>query len=141
MTDQAKIRTMKAVCWAGVAADALWTLALIFPGFFGFLTGRPGFEGDVTMRQVMGIGASLMAGWTLLLAWAARNPIERKGVMLLTFCPVITGLFIVALTGVMTGSAAGTWILVKLAVLGPGMCVGYYLGSTIAREDAHENNN
>ena len=43
-------------------------------------------------RYAMGIGASLMAGWTLLLLWGAASPIERRDILLLTVCPVITGI-------------------------------------------------
>ena len=40
----------------------------------------------------MGMGASLMLGWTALLLWADRKPLARKGVLLLTVFPVIAGL-------------------------------------------------
>ncbi len=43
-------------------------------------------------RYAMGIGASLMAGWTLLLLWGAASPIERRDILLLTVCPVVTGI-------------------------------------------------
>ena len=43
-------------------------------------------------RFAMGIGASLMAGWTVLLLWGAASPIERRAILLLTVCPVITGI-------------------------------------------------
>jgi len=134
MTNQTKIRIIKAVCWAGVLADALWTVALIFPGAFGLLTGRPEFQADLDFRLVMGIGASLMAGWTFLLVWAARNPIERRGVMLLTFCPVIIGLFIVTIIGMVEGNGSSAWILVKLIVLSMAIVSGYVLAGTIAKK-------
>jgi len=41
---------------------------------------------------MIGIGAALMAGWTCLLIWADRKPVERRGVLLLTIVPVIAGL-------------------------------------------------
>jgi hypothetical protein len=55
------------------------------------------FGGDPTRdspayRFAMGIAASLMTGWTLLLLWAALEPIGRRGVLLLTVFPVITGI-------------------------------------------------
>lgn len=33
-----------------------------------------------------------MLGWTALLLWADRKPVERKGVLLLTILPVIFGI-------------------------------------------------
>jgi hypothetical protein len=55
------------------------------------------FGGDASQdsgpyRYAMGIGASLMAGWTLLLLWGATSPIERRDILLLTVFPVITGI-------------------------------------------------
>ena len=55
------------------------------------------FGGDTSKdsaayRYAMGIGAALMAGWTVLLLWGAANPIERRDILLLTVFPVITGI-------------------------------------------------
>jgi hypothetical protein len=55
------------------------------------------FGGDASKnsaayRYAMGIGAALMAGWTVLLLWGAANPIERRDILLLTVFPVITGI-------------------------------------------------
>lgn len=33
-----------------------------------------------------------MAGWTALLIWADRDPVARRGVLLLTVCPVVLGM-------------------------------------------------
>jgi len=42
-------------------------------------------------------------GWTLLLIWADRKPLERKGIMLLTAFPIITGILVLrTLTGIQT---------------------------------------
>lgn len=138
MTCQTKLRIMKTICWTGAVADALWTVALVWPLFFTVLTGRPEGEFDLTLRLTMGIGASLMAGWTLLLVWAAQNPVERRAVMLLTLCPVIAGLLVVTLTGIVSGSAGTSWILIKLILLGLGMFFGYHLATSMAREETHE---
>jgi len=35
-------------------------------------------------RLAMYVGAMFMAGWTVLLAWGAIKPIERRGVLLIT---------------------------------------------------------
>jgi hypothetical protein len=51
----------------------------------------------------MGMGASLMLGWTALLLWADRKPLARRGVLLLTVVPVIAGLAANELWGVWTG--------------------------------------
>jgi hypothetical protein len=59
--------------------------------------GITGFNPGIEYRYAMGLGASLMLGWTFLLLWADRKPVERRGVLLLTVFPVLTGL---ALSGI-----------------------------------------
>jgi len=41
-----------------------------------------------------GESVALMFGWSLLLLWASRRPIERKGVLLLTAVPVVVGFIV-----------------------------------------------
>ncbi len=139
MSLRARIQIIKTICWIGVTADALWVVALIYPDFYGFLTGSHLVETGLSLRLVMGIGASLMAGWTVLLAWTAQKPIERRAVMLITALPAITGLCIVTLIGLANGHSENIWILGKCAFLFVAMIVGYYLANTIAKETTCEN--
>jgi hypothetical protein len=46
----------------------------------------------VEYRYAMGIGASLMAGWTVLLIWGSLKPIERRDLLIITVFPVVTGI-------------------------------------------------
>jgi ribose/xylose/arabinose/galactoside ABC-type transport system permease subunit len=140
MTSQKKIQIMKTICWIGVVADAPWTIALVFPQFYGILTGKPDLEVDLSLRMALGIAGALMAGWTLLLAWTAKNPVERRVVMALTAVPVIAGLLAVALIGVINGSTSTTWILVKCGFLSIAMLWGYHSANSIAKENTHEIN-
>jgi len=140
MRSQKKIQLMKTICWIGVAADALWTIALVFPQFYGILTGKPDLQFDLPLRMALGIAGALMAGWTLLLAWTANNPVERRMIMALTAVPVVAGLFAVALTGVINGNTSTTWILFKCGFLSIAMLWGYYLASSIAKENTYEIN-
>jgi len=140
MTSQKKIQVMKTICWIGVAADALWTVALVFPQFYGILTGKPDLPVDLSLRMALGIAGALMAGWTLLLAWTAKNPVERRVDMALTAVPVIAGLLVVALIGVVNGSTSTEWILVKLCFLGIAMLWGYHSANSIAKESINEIN-
>ena len=56
------------------------------------------------------MGAALMFGWTALLLWADRAPVERRDVLLLTVFPVVVGLAVNEAAAVATGflSAAFT---------------------------------
>lgn len=84
MTDQMQsaVRWLRASYIAGAVAD----------GLVGILMLLPERMGEAEFRYSMGLGASLMFGWTALLLWANKKPMERKGVLVLTIFPVITGL-------------------------------------------------
>jgi hypothetical protein len=134
MNDQKKMTFIRSTYWLGIAADALWVVGLLSPKVFGFLTGTPDFYPDIQVRLIMGIGASLMTGWTLLLYWALQKPIERRGVLLLTACPVVVGLFIVALIGLQDGSSANLLLLIKTVVLFTSMSTSYFLAGKMEKQ-------
>ena len=74
--------------------DAVATVEMLFPDRLDTL----GRFGPKLRRQRTGFrygarsGAPLMAGWTVLLLWADRDPLARKDVLPLTIVPVIAGL-------------------------------------------------
>jgi hypothetical protein len=74
------------------------------------------FNPENEYRYAMGMAASLMLGWTFLLVWADRKAVERKGVLILTVFPVISGLtlagiFLVIVNLVPVGRMIPIWIL------------------------------
>jgi hypothetical protein len=88
-----KIFWLRTSCWAGAIADGLATLRMLFPKI------AHGAE----YRYALGLGAALMLGWTVLLIWADRKPMERKGVLLLTAFPVCSGLLLAEIYGALSG--------------------------------------
>jgi len=135
MNDQKKeLFFIKVAYWLGIGADALWAVGLLFPPVFGILTGTPNFDPDLQVRLIMGMGGSLMAGWTLLLLWAVRRPVERRGVILLTAFPVVFGLFMVALVGYLNGNTTNLWLIIKTIVLFISMVTSYILARKIDKE-------
>ena len=126
---------IKVAYWLGIAADALWAVALLFPPVFAVLTGNPDFDPDLQVRLIMGIGGSLMTGWTLLLLWAVRQPIDRRVVILLTAFPVVFGMFIVTLIGYLNGNTSTLWVLVKTVILMISMVTSYLLTGKIEKEE------
>ena len=133
MSNEKQITRLKTICWIGAVADAFWTIALLWPAVFVLVTGNADLNLDLSTRLVMGIAASLMAGWTCLLIWAANNPIERRAVLLFTAVPVVAGLIVVTLVGMMNGSSATIWILVKCSILACAMLYGYHAANSIAK--------
>ncbi len=76
----------------GVFTDGLAIIPMLSRRVGVALFGGDASQGNASYRYAMGIGASLMAGWTLLLLWGAFCPIERRGLLLLTVFPVIAGI-------------------------------------------------
>ena len=118
--------------WLGIAADALWAVGLLVPQIFGILTGRPDFNPDFQTKIIMGMGGSLMTGWTFLLLWAVRKPIERRVVILITAFPVVFGMVIVSLIEVLYGNTFIIWALIKSTVLIISMINSYILAGKMA---------
>ena len=134
MDEPKKMFLIKLAYWLGIGADALWAIGLLFPTVFGILTGQPDFDPDVQIRLIMGIGGSLMTGWTLLLLWAIIKPIERRFVILLTAFPVVFGLTVVTYIGYAGGNTFNLWILIKNSILIISMLTSYILaGKVVAK--------
>ncbi len=75
----------------GAVMDAITLVPMLIPEMATAIWGVTAFTGSYFLA--MGYGASLMLGWTLLLAWAYRKPMERRFVAVLTVI-VVAGLFI-----------------------------------------------
>ena len=90
---QSALRWLRASYITGAVADALVAVLMLLPSRMG----------EAEFRYPMGLGASLMLGWTVLLLWADRRPMERKGVLLITICPVLVGLLLTAAWAVTSG--------------------------------------
>ena len=91
-----EVRWLKASYIVGAVAD----------GLIGILMLLPGRMGEAEFRYPRGLGSSVMLGWTALLLWAYKRPMERKGVLLLTIFPVISGLMATGIWAVAAGHFA-----------------------------------
>jgi len=117
---------IKTACWLGIIADAIWAIGLLFPQIFGILTDTPDFNPNLQLRLIMSIGGILMLGWTILLIWTVKKPIERRFIILLTAILVV-GLFIVALIDHSAGNKSSIWIMIKTSILFIFMVTSYML--------------
>jgi hypothetical protein len=111
---------------AGAITDALALIPMLVPPFAGLLWGFENPGGAYFFA--MGYGASLMAGWTVLLIWAYQKPVERSFVAPLTLL-VIAGLVATEVILVAAGEIEPvrmipTWIL--QAVLAGLFVYGYF---------------
>jgi hypothetical protein len=78
--------------WTGAIIDALAFIPLVDSNIWAALNQVPNFHADWAFRYSQAFAASFMAGWTVLLIWADRNPLERRGVLPITVFPVVVGL-------------------------------------------------
>src|SRR5512138_2355081 len=88
--------------WLGIIGDLVAAVFMLFPQF-----DKGSFTSGVISNPVFGLGARrgghLMIGWTVLLLWADRKPVERKDILLITLCPVEAGRLAYLLYARMTG--------------------------------------
>jgi hypothetical protein len=125
-------RLLRIAFLAAAVTDAAALLPMLFPPLANLLWGLRDASG--TYRFAMGYGASLMFGWTVLLLWAYRRPLERRFVAGLTAIVVI-GLIITEVVAVDSSVLEArrmvpTWCLQAflLALLG----AAYHLGRRVA---------
>ena len=76
----------------GAITDGLAVIPMVFPSIGSTLFGGNSSRSSAEYRFAMGIGASLMAGWTLLLIWGSLDPIGRRDILILTLIPVVIGI-------------------------------------------------
>jgi hypothetical protein len=110
------VRWLRFSYWVGAIVDLAAGVQMLFPPLFAFGMGLKDFSPGANYRYAMGMGAALMFGWTALLLWADRKPVERMGVLPLTVVPVIAGLALNEACGVGWGflsaaAAAPIWAL------------------------------
>ena len=108
--------------WIGAVLDLFVACSMIFSSLFSKIYGLKNFDDPSSFRAVMGMCASLMIGWSALLIWADRKPVERKGVLVITVFPVIVGMAGSIVYGVASGfitleRAVITWIIQGMLIV------------------------
>ena len=83
---------LRVAFWLGAVTDGLAVIPMLSRRIGAAVFGGDRSRDNIEYRFAMGIGAALMAGWTLLLLWGAASPLARRDILLLTVFPVITGI-------------------------------------------------
>ena len=96
------IRWLRISYWTGAVVDFVAGMLMLMPGLFAFMNHPINFHPADDFRYAMGMGAPLMLGWTVLLLWADRKPLERKEVLLVTLL-VVAGEAITQVWGIFVG--------------------------------------
>ncbi len=100
MEKQKEILWLRSCYWIGAILDLINGIAMVFPSLFITAYNIENTEVTPAIQTSMGLGAALMFGWTFLLIWADRKPVERKDILLLTVFPVIVGIFLTTIYAV-----------------------------------------
>jgi len=105
---------VRATFWIGALFDALVAVGMLHPPLLAAALGVGPTPTAVDARAALAMAAALMVGWTALLLWGSLRPVERRGVLVLTVCPVIVGLALATLYAaweryVPLSGAAGVW--------------------------------
>ena len=109
-------RVIRLAYWVGALADAVMVVPLLVPSVAGAMFGIDRFAPNADYRYAAGSCAALMAGWTALLIWADRDPVARRGVLLLTVCPVVLGLAAAGVYAMRSGLVRPLYIAPMFAV-------------------------
>ncbi len=115
------IRWLRVSYWTGAVVDFVAGLMMLIPSLFDFMNHPKNFHPANDFRYAMGMGAPLMLGWTFLLLWADRKPLERKEVLLVTLLVVvgeaITQVWGISVSFVPFGALVPTFVMQVLLTL------------------------
>ena len=108
-----QIKWLKIAFLLGIITDALALIPMLYPPMAKLMWGFDQFNSNYFFA--MGYGASLMTGWTLLLIWAYKKPVERKFLALLTVVVIIgliiTEIYTIAIGTINLKKMIPTWVL------------------------------
>jgi hypothetical protein len=116
-TGAARARKLPRIaCLIGGVVDGIMLIPMLSPRVGGAMFGIEGFAPGPEYRYAMGVAASLMLGWTLLLLWSAgQPPRQQAGVLLLTAIVVLAlmlaGGYAVQSGMVRLGRMVPTWLM------------------------------
>ncbi|MBU0529389.1 hypothetical protein KKF86_06490, partial [bacterium] len=96
-----QIKWLKIAFFAGIITDALALIPMLYPPMAKLMWGFDKLSDNYFFA--MGYGASLMTGWTLVLIWAYKKPLERRSIAVLTII-VILGLIVTEIFAAANGN-------------------------------------
>jgi len=119
-------RWLRAYFVFGAVVDGLAVIALLSPTLTEMMLGLEADSGRPDVRFLAGYAATLMAGWTALLAWAAADPVRRAFVGPMTAVPVLAGLMATE-TAALGGGDVDPVRVVPLLAVQLAWCVLWFL--------------
>ena len=99
-------KLLKVSYWIGIIADALATILLFSPKIVNMVLQPQPFEISEIYLYVSRVAGALMLGWTVLLIWGVKKPVERADILMITLFPVVAILAIAAILVVKSNQIA-----------------------------------
>ncbi len=122
------IRWLRLSYWIGAVVDFAAGWMMLIPSLFAFMNQPTTFQSADEYRYAMGMGAPLMFGWTVLLLWADRKPLERQAILPITLLVVLgeilTQIWGISVGFVPLGAIAPTFVM--QAILISLFCFAYF---------------
>jgi hypothetical protein len=123
--------------WTGALVDLKAAIIMVLPNLFpplyeaiGGKTAGGSASGENSMTL---LAALLVFAWTCLLIWADRKPLERKGVLLLTLCPVLVGILAIRVQRMVAAVfSTGYLVFTLLLIVIMGLFLFSYLINTLS---------
>ena len=131
------IRLIQVTYLLGIILDGIWAILLTFPRLFMFVTGTERSSSDGSIDSALYIAASLMLGWTVLLVWGIRKPIERRIVLLFTAFPTVSGILLGAIMSLVNGKSSALFFVLKLSILFILFLISYFKAEKIAKSGVY----
>lgn len=126
--EQDTIRWLRLSYWIGALVDFAAGWMMLVPSLFAFMNQPAAFQPANEYRYAMGMGAPLMFGWTVLLLWADRKPLERRAILpitlLVVFGEIMTQVWGISIGFVPFTAVAPTFIM--QAILISLFCFAYF---------------
>ncbi|NHJ48945.1 MAG: hypothetical protein FK733_14260 [Asgard group archaeon] len=138
-TRKVKMVFIRGAYWFGIILDMLSAIAttiyMLAPNetFINTIMKFPPITEGIYVILIT--ETALMWGWTALLFWADRKPIERRGVLLLTAVPVVGMIIINTIIGMIRGNPSLSYVRVIVVVAFILVLTGYILAQSIAKKE------
>ena len=139
---KAKMVIIRIAIWFGIILDMLsaisTTIYMIAPNetFINTIMSFPPITEEIYVILIT--ETALMWGWTALLFWADRKPIERRGVLLLTTVPVVSMVLVNSIVGLVRNNPYLSYVRFIVIAAFVLMVTGFILAQHIAQKDQNK---
>ncbi|TFH05465.1 MAG: hypothetical protein E4H14_12700 [Candidatus Thorarchaeota archaeon] len=136
MHGQMKGKFVRTMYWVGIILDAIVGIDILQATVTGQSFGifLPPLTEGIRYLEIQ--VAIFMFGWTALLYWGSREPINRRIILLMTAFPVVVGLMSSNIYVLLIGLSSAITVTMNIviqSILFVSLLLSFYLAETYAR--------